>query len=265
MTEEEWFAATHPDPLLTLFSGASNDRKLRLFACACCRQIEHQMSFPEFVHTIEVAEQFADGRVTAEALRTATRAAESIFWAQKPEYELLGSANWAALHTAEHWSVSTEQPFESAHRAAGEARRATERDPAHREFTPSPEPAFTSWPPAKGELADYIRRLEEHSAAEEATDAKFNAREAVVQVALLRDIFGNPFRPATVDPNWLTSTVVALAEGIYAERAFDRMPILADALQDAGCTNEDVLNHCRDAQQVHVRGCWVVDLLLGKV
>jgi len=57
---------------------------------------------------------------------------------------------------------------------------------------------------------------------------------------------------------------VALARGIYDDRAFDRMPILADALQDAGCVNEDVLNHCRDAQQTHIRGCWVVDLVLGK-
>ncbi len=75
---------------------------------------------------------------------------------------------------------------------------------------------------------------------------------------------GNPFRPVTVEPIWLTSTVVALAQGIYADRAFDRMPILADALQDAGCYNDDILIHCRDESLTHVRGCWVVDLLLGK-
>jgi hypothetical protein len=60
-----------------------------------------------------------------------------------------------------------------------------------------------------------------------------------------------------------TSTAVALARGIYEDRAFDRMPILADALQDAGCDNEDILDHCRGPEP-HVRGCWVVDLLLGK-
>jgi hypothetical protein len=81
-----------------------------------------------------------------------------------------------------------------------------------------------------------------------------------VESTLLRDIFGNPLRPVAVDPSWLTSTVIALAEGIYAERAFDRMPILADALMDAGCDNDDVLTHCRDSSE-HVRGCWVVDLL----
>jgi hypothetical protein len=81
---------------------------------------------------------------------------------------------------------------------------------------------------------------------------------------LLRDIFGNPFRPVTFDAAWRTSTAVALANQMYESRDFGAMPILADALQDAGCTSEDVLNHCRDAKQVHVRGCWVVDLVLGK-
>jgi hypothetical protein len=58
--------------------------------------------------------------------------------------------------------------------------------------------------------------------------------------------------------------VLLLAQGIYDDRAFDRMPILADALQDAGCDNADILSHCRDASQPHARGCWVVDLILGK-
>jgi hypothetical protein len=66
-----------------------------------------------------------------------------------------------------------------------------------------------------------------------------------------------------MDPNWLTSTVVSLVQAIYDDRAFDRLPILSDALQDAGCENEDILNHCRSGG-THVRGCWVVDLLLGK-
>ncbi|MBP3959984.1 hypothetical protein J8F10_32485 [Gemmata sp. G18] len=79
----------------------------------------------------------------------------------------------------------------------------------------------------------------------------------------MRELFGNPFRPVALVPVWLTSTVRALAEGIYQERAFDRMPILADALQDAGCDNEDILTHCRQPGE-HVRGCWVVDLVLGK-
>ena len=87
--------------------------------------------------------------------------------------------------------------------------------------------------------------------------------EAGLQAALVRCIFGNPFRPVAFNPAWRTSDVVALARGIYDDRAFDRMPILADALQDAGCDNDDILNHCR-AGTPHARGCWVVDLVLGK-
>jgi hypothetical protein len=85
-----------------------------------------------------------------------------------------------------------------------------------------------------------------------------------VTCGIIRDIFGNPFRPVTGDPAWLTSTVVQLAQGMYDSRDFSVMPILADALQDAGCDNADILTHCRDAKQVHVRGCWVVDLVMGK-
>ncbi|WP_238602501.1 hypothetical protein [Fimbriiglobus ruber] len=81
--------------------------------------------------------------------------------------------------------------------------------------------------------------------------------------SLCRCVFGNPFLPEFIETTWMTSNVVALACGIYQERAFDRMPILADALQDAGCDSDDILAHCR-GDGPHVRGCWVVDLLLGK-
>jgi hypothetical protein len=85
-----------------------------------------------------------------------------------------------------------------------------------------------------------------------------------VEAALLREVFGPlPFRPVTSASAWQTSTVTALAQAIYDDRAFDRLPILADALEDAGCTNQDILNHCRQPGE-HVRGCWAVDLLLGK-
>lgn len=87
--------------------------------------------------------------------------------------------------------------------------------------------------------------------------------EGVAQVSLIHDIFGNPFRPVALNPSWQTETVLALATGIYADRAFDRMPVLSDALEDAGCDQPDILNHCR-GEGLHVRGCWVVDLLLGK-
>ena len=79
----------------------------------------------------------------------------------------------------------------------------------------------------------------------------------------LRDIAGNPFRLVTVEPGWRTHDVLGVAQAVYEDRAFDRMPLLADALMDAGCDDEQVLTHCRNAGP-HVRGCWVVDLVLGK-
>ena len=83
------------------------------------------------------------------------------------------------------------------------------------------------------------------------------------QADVIRDIFGNPFQPITWHPSWRTSTVVTIAKTMYDSRDFSPMPLLADALQDAGCENEDILNHCRSGGP-HVRGCWVVDLVLGK-
>ncbi len=83
---------------------------------------------------------------------------------------------------------------------------------------------------------------------------------------LIHDIFGNPFRPSTIDPAWLTwrdGTAVKLAQTIYDDRRYDLLPILADALHEAGCCDEAILDHCRGPGP-HVRGCWVVDLMLGK-
>jgi hypothetical protein len=94
-------------------------------------------------------------------------------------------------------------------------------------------------------------------------DEKWPA-EVPKQATLLHELFGNPFCSSAVSPEWRTSDVMALAKGIYEERAFDSMPILADALQDAGCDCDDILNHLRDPNATHVRGCWVLDLVLGK-
>ncbi|HUR55082.1 MAG TPA: hypothetical protein VMZ71_13195 [Gemmataceae bacterium] len=79
----------------------------------------------------------------------------------------------------------------------------------------------------------------------------------------IRDIFGNPFRPVSFAPSWGTSTAIALARQMYEARDFSAMPILADALQDAGCADADILGHCR-GDGPHVRGCWVLDLVLGR-
>jgi hypothetical protein len=88
--------------------------------------------------------------------------------------------------------------------------------------------------------------------------------ERAAQAALLRELFSESLRPHPFSPEWRTSTVVALAQGIYDERAFDRLPLLLDALMDAGCDNEEILKHCRAERQVHVLGCWVVDAVLGR-
>ena len=89
------------------------------------------------------------------------------------------------------------------------------------------------------------------------------ADEPAAESQLLRCIYGNPFRPVTVNPAWLIPNVTTLARIIFDRKAFEEMPDLADALEMAGCNNDDMLAHCRKPGE-HVRGCWVVDLILEK-
>jgi hypothetical protein len=112
-------------------------------------------------------------------------------------------------------------------------------------------------------LGCIVNRVEKalESAGDEAAD---HTHEVVA--ALVRDIFGNSFHRTTADPAWLAwkeGTVQKVAQAIYEDRCFDQMSILADALEEAGCADPDILTHCREPG-AHVRGCWVVDLLLGK-
>ena len=95
-------------------------------------------------------------------------------------------------------------------------------------------------------------------------DGTTERRLYAVFAMLVREVFGNPFRPVAFEPTWRTTDALLLARGIYEERACGRMPILADALQDAGCDSDDILNHLRDTNATHVRGCWALDLVLGK-
>lgn len=94
-------------------------------------------------------------------------------------------------------------------------------------------------------------------------DIAFTRHNQVHNALLLRDVFGDIFRPVAFFPEWRTGTAVSLAHTMYESRDHSPMPILADALQDAGCEDEDVLNHCRGSGP-HVRGCWVVDAVLAK-
>ncbi|VTU00346.1 Uncharacterized protein (Fragment) OS=uncultured bacterium PE=4 SV=1 [Gemmataceae bacterium] len=106
--------------------------------------------------------------------------------------------------------------------------------------------------------------MDDASRAADVAESVANRTELATECTFLREIFGNPFRPVTFDPAWRTATVTALAAGIYEEKAFDRLPILADALQDAGCDVDAILDHFRDPTAAHVRGCWALDLVLGK-
>jgi hypothetical protein len=93
-----------------------------------------------------------------------------------------------------------------------------------------------------------------------------SSRPSPRECGYLRDIFGNPFLQAAVDPAWLAwqgGTVVRLAEAIYEERHFADLPVLADALEEAGCSDQEILGHCRGPGP-HAKGCWLIDLLLGK-
>jgi hypothetical protein len=134
--------------------------------------------------------------------------------------------------------------------------------------------AWRSWISLPAERAAYDTTSENafeaaHETAGHAawsTRRKSRASELMVQVALIHDVFNNPFRQFRIEPSWLTwqgSMVRKMAQTIYDEWRFEDLPILADALEDAGCDNAEILKHCRQPGG-HVRGCWVVDLLLGK-
>ncbi|OAI42267.1 hypothetical protein AYO40_00035 [Planctomycetaceae bacterium SCGC AG-212-D15] len=91
----------------------------------------------------------------------------------------------------------------------------------------------------------------------------FTPQENAARHQWVRELFGNPFRPIAMDRAWLSATVCQLSASIYVERGFERLPILADALEDAGCTAGELLKHLRQPSP-HVRGCWALDLVLGK-
>jgi hypothetical protein len=202
--------------MLPYLDNPRNDRKLRLFAIACCRTIGATLQDDVSRQAIEAAEQFADGLIQLREL--------DIAWVRLAR--MRGGLN----------------------RKSQAACAATDR---------------TGFGAAR-EVSRTLASIAGDAAAARGRDrTKAVLIEQQQQVRLVYDIFGNPFRPVTIDPAWRTTNVVGLAQAIYDERAFDRIPILADALEDAGCDNADILNHCRQPTE-HVRGCWVVDLLLDK-
>jgi hypothetical protein len=187
MTEEEWLTCADLTPMLEFLRGKASDRKLRLFAVACCRGTWETLYPADSRWAVEVAERYADGQVSQAKLAVAQRAT-------------------IAAMPFTFRVVCSEYPVEAA------------------------------------EVTAHCR---------------------AGKVIYLRDIFGNPFRPVALDPTWLTPTVKAIAQQIYNEQTFERMPVLADSLEEAGCDSQNMLNHCRQPG-VHVRGCWALDLVLGK-
>jgi hypothetical protein len=235
MTEAEWLAANYPYPMLKFLHAWACDRKIRLFGCACVRRVWHLNRDERLGPILLAVEDFADGLITADEMRPLHLLAADIGDGdddQSPDPD--GPSGSIACELMYASVVPLGHPF-------------SYHGPSHR--------VGHSAAAAAASVASQGAGLEEFWRMK---DVEFER-----QTVLVRDIFGNPFRPVTINPDWLTSTAIALARGMYESRDFSPMPILADALQDAGCDNDDILTHCRGPGP-HVRGCWVVDLVLGK-
>jgi hypothetical protein len=261
VTEAEWLKGTDsPRILLAHLREVERDedaqfggpvrqlvgRKVRLFSVACCRRNWHLLTDDRSRTAILTAEQLAEGnlnqtevdgvRANAYAVYENTSRPGSGF----PDATVgITLGRWESAQAPVHALLvydNVQETFRAAMIVSEEAVEAAVSSAVDE----APHPT----------MAGFLKR----AAQKVEHEAHCN---------LLRDIFGNPFRPIVVDPRWQTESVVALATVIYAEWAFDRMPILADALEEAGCDHADFLAHCRGPGP-HVRGCWVVDLVLGK-
>jgi hypothetical protein len=239
MTESEWCLCQEPQAMLAFLreGGWLSDRKARLFAVACCRRIWHLMVDERSREAVEVAERFADGGASKDELMAARarglRAHEYARAAVRSgDSSPCLSASWTAYRVARS-------------RAADGAR----------------------------DSIDFCSFAISGVPRQSANQAHFE--ELGKQAALLRDLFGPlPFRPVALDASWLawgSGTVGRLARAAYEGRRMpagvleqERLAVLADGLEEAGCGDSDVLGHLRDRQQGHVRGCFVLDLLLGK-
>jgi hypothetical protein len=234
MTEEEWLVCSDPQQMLGLLGDKRIDRKLRLFAVACCRKTTHLLP-PSVVSAIDIAERYADQEISVDALEAGRREACNAHMPSWPDNDAERLNKWRLVTSNIGADVTSPVTYVW---MTGE--------PDGEKTKQVGEP-LTSACVAAGLWAKEGHRF---------VDAR-------CQAALLRCVLGPlPFRPVTINSSQKTSNAVALAESIY-DRAFDRMPILADALEDAGCDNADILQHCRQPGE-HVRGCWVVDLVLGR-
>jgi hypothetical protein len=228
MTESEWLVCSNPKLMLEFLQGKASARKLRLIACACCRRIWHLYEDVWSPLAVEVAERHADGLVTEEQMILAHRAIFEM--ARNPARWKTGSSAVLAANAAK--CASSVRTWSEAARIAVMAARK----------------GATTRPPSSVERKEQSR--------------------------LVLCIFGNRFRPSSPLPpavlTWNDGTVGRIAEAIYEDRQLPegtldtaRLAILADALLDAGCEDNALIQHCRETGP-HVRGCWAVDLILGK-
>jgi hypothetical protein len=248
MTEAEWLACTDPMPMLDFLRGKASARKLRLFACACCRTVWFSIS-EVFREAIRVGEEHADGRATDAELGAAVSAAHRV----RRGRNNLERAVYDAARSSGNALVMAQRIAVVAQRIAQVVARAAAPNPSH-----TAESRVVNGQVVTEEIPPNADRL--------VWNATY-ASQLRLESSLLRDSVGSlPFRPINLEVEvltWKDGTVVKLAQGIYNDRAFDGLPILADALEEARCTDPAMLDHCRGPGP-HVRGCWVVDLLLGK-
>ena len=223
MTEAQWPSCTSPEAMLNHLTDRASPRKLRLYAIGCCRRIWHLLEDDRCRHAIDKAQDFVDGRAVPAELEAAGRTVAGVARVWGDVGSPAARSSFALGGAA--WAATRSSAWLAAWDAAWDARMVA-RDLI----------AGTDW-----------------------------EKERAWQATLLHDLFGDPFCPWHVDPAWLVRNdraVVQLAQVIYAEDRFGDLPILADALEEAGCARPDVLEHCR-GRMPHYRGCWVVDAVLG--
>jgi hypothetical protein len=225
--------------MLGFLRGKVSNRKLRLFAAARCRLFGPDWNdWWPIREAVEAAEQFSDGLCPAGQLTRFHQTWEDFSWDLR-------------LNTIDPHGGSTVLLPDRLGLVLVQAVSSPEAGPA-----------------ARGALYD---DLESYFVG----PWKDGRQERRAECQLLREVFGNPFRPVTASPAWRSPQVVGLAQAAYDQRdAFTgrgwtstlnpaRLAVLADALEEAGCTDADLLGHLRGPGP-HVRGCWAVDLLLGK-
>ena len=237
MTEADWLSGVDPDPMLSAIREKVSRRKLRLFSCACCRRIWHLLIDRRSRGAVEAAERLSDRTIEH---RDVVRARQD------------ARAAWKHLYAEDaHFS------FQIAAEAASRAIRS---------FKASETPLASCDNAVDAVIYEEIPDYDINDGDSYGPPSRIRDRERRAQAALLRDIVGNPFRPHTIEMPCVVmngSEIVKLAQSIYDERRFQNLPALADALEKAGCNDEEMLGHCRSATP-HVPGCWVVDLLIGK-